>query len=287
MEGFVPGVMRRGQSRDLAPYSVERNLEQGWSLEARITGQAGGSELGAQDVVSGTPRGGAQEDLGMGYRFWAFETRTVKSILKIGNAQREANSVSKPDSELLPLRVIYSAVGCTNLPVITTHWLICLPQTAFTDVLSSREPAFLMPRTHGPHRLFFVRSCSVVGCNHPGGTQKSNTEQGKQHDTHWLRGRSSHAAETGPELRPSAPKRPQEQRACPKHPIRCVYSALSLDAQYLFTKKASSILWNRPFWLTDTYLKISMKAVLQWICKWTPSLKNAPFGDLMLSNLAG
>lgn len=43
---------------------MERNLEQGGSLEARITGQAGGSELGAQDVVSGTPRGGAQEDLG-------------------------------------------------------------------------------------------------------------------------------------------------------------------------------------------------------------------------------
>lgn len=60
----MPGVMRRAQSRDLAPYCVERNLEQGGSLEARITGQAGGSELGAQDVVSGTPRGGAQEDLG-------------------------------------------------------------------------------------------------------------------------------------------------------------------------------------------------------------------------------
>lgn len=168
-----------------------------------------------------------------------------------------------------------------------THWLICLLQTVFTDVLSSGEPAFRMPRTHGPHRLFFVLSCSVVGGNHPGGIQKSNTEQGKQHDTCWLRGHSSHPAETGPELRPSAPKRPQEQRACQKHPIKCVYSTLSLDAQYLFTKKASSILWNRPFWLTDTYLKISMKAVLQWLCTWTPSLENVPFGDLMLSNLAG
>ena len=106
----------------------------------------------------------------------------------------------------------------------------------------------------------------MVGWNHPGGAQRSNTEQGKEHEVHRLKGGSNHGAETSPELR--LPPAPEQLKTTLLQQLALMHTE-SQDVQYLFTERVSQYTLKQAFLTHRIHrmirmdnLKIRAKAVL-------------------------